>query len=128
MNSLCTFLNYHAVTISATADDSSKTTYTHNRTGQGSNRLTLKVSQFSRDSTPGHAHAVPIQKSFRYLGGWLNLHPDWAPSNKKLLSSINLQLRSLSSCKLTILEAALAATAVIKGKAGYYLQLLHLPR
>ena len=130
MDSLCTFLHYHAVTISATADDSSKTTYSHNRTGQGSSRLTLKVSQFSRDSTPGHAHAVPIcikttppYKSFRYLGGWLNLHLDWAPAKKKLISSINLQFRSLSSRKLTVLEAASAAATVIQGKAGYYLQL-----
>ncbi len=130
MNSLCAFLHYHAVTISATADDSSKTTYTHNRTGQEYSNLVLSVSQFSRDSTPGHSHSVPIDiktspssKPFRYLGGWVNLDLNWAPAKKKLLSSINLQLRSLSSRKLTILEAASAATTVIQGKAGYYLQL-----
>ena len=48
---------------------------------------------------------------------------DWAPAKKKLISSINLQLRSLFSRKLTILEAASAATTVIQGTAGFYLQL-----
>ncbi len=130
MAHLCAFLKYHAVTISATEDASSKTIYTHNRTGPGYKNLKLAVSQFSRSSTPGHAAsqkllipAAPADKPQRYLGGWFNLTLDWAKCKKKTLSSLNLQMASLGDKKLSLLEAASATSTIIQGRASYYLQL-----
>ena len=130
MSSLCAYLNYHAVTISATEDASSKTVYTHNRRDRRSKALTLRVSQFSRASTPGHASSrrlnipvTPPSENIKYLGGSFNLNLDWSKAKKDLLRSLNFHMTTLSSRKISLPEASLLATTVVQGKANYYLQL-----
>ena len=126
MTSLCAFLSYHGVTISQT-----KTVYTSRSTI----RLPLTARIFSRDSTPATIHHRtvdiehhPANKVIKYLGGGLSLDLDWANIFASTDSAITMDLKRLANRRLTLQQTMLVANTVIRGRAGFFLQLAPFPR
>ena len=126
MTSLCAFLSYHGVTISQT-----KTVYTSRSTI----RLPLTARIFSRDSTPANIYHRtvdiehhPANKVIKYLGGGLSLDLDWANIFASTDSAITMDLKRLANRRLTLQQAMLVANTVIRGRAGFFLQLAPFPR
>ena len=128
VDSLCSFLTFHGVSISATEDSSSKTVYVSSGV-----RRRLRVTQFSRDSRPGRVLAprtvlIPCQSPetvVTYLGGCLSLDLNWSNIRAHSTGVIDLELNKLRRKAFHLAEAALVSSAVTQGKAGFHLQVCH---
>ena len=138
MDSLCDFLKFHGVTLSA--DDKvslSKTKYiSHNPNAKKGDEIPrIKISCFNRDSRPGDIKRPKniVLKSlgksyiFIYLGGRLSLDLNWTKITQKSQKGISRELNRLKKKQLTLSAAEAVASSVILGKAGYLLQLAQFP-
>ena len=138
MDSLCDFLKYHGVTLSADGKVSkSKTKYiSHNPAARPSDPVPrIAISCYNRDSRkgdqkmPNNIILKSLGKSyiFVYLGGRLSLDLDWKKITALSAKGISRELNRLKRKNLTLSEAAAVASSVILGKAGYLLQLAQFP-
>ena len=138
MDSLCDFLKYHGVTLSADEKVSkSKTKYiSHNPAARPSDPAPrIAISCYNRDSRkgdqkrPNNIILKSLGKSyiFVYLGGRLSLDLDWKKITALSAKGISRELNRLKRKNLTLSEAAAVASSVILGKAGYLLQLAQFP-
>ena len=131
LSSLCEFLEYHGVTLSADADPLvSKTIYVSNRPSGP-----LLATVFDRSSRPGSIRPrtrVQVkcggsQTIFRYLGGFLSLDLNWSKLWPRSKRSIDFELDKLSRSRISLPELLLSIQYSILGKAGFFLQLCQFP-
>ena len=130
MSSLCEFLHYHGVTLSADSDPKkSKTVYCSPQ------NTPLVITSFNRDSRPGQFRPAnriilkPRKRShvFVYLGGRLSLDLDWPAIRAAARKGVDNQLRLIRRKRYSLSECATYASSVISGKAGYLLQVGQFP-
>ena len=138
MSSLCDFLKFHGVTLSADEKVSkSKTKYiSYNPQAKKSDPAPrIEISCYNRDSRKGDQKMAKkiilrsLGKSyiFVYLGGRLSLDLNWSKITDLASKGISRELNRLKKKNLTLSEAAAVASSVILGKAGYLLQLAQFP-
>lgn len=130
VSSLCDFLLYHGVTLSANSKvEDSKTHYVTNAKRYRS--LVLHLKCYNRKSTPDcivppERIALKARSSnaiLVYLGGRISLNLNWSKIREEARASIQRELNRLVKKKLTLCEAMSVSSSVVAGKAGYLLQL-----
>ena len=127
MTSLCDFLHYHGVTLSANAKaEDSKTHYVTN----AKKKEVLHLRCYNRKSSPGKI-LPPERIALRarasntilvYLGGHISLDLNWAAIRKVARQSLQVAINKLYNPKISLAEALARASSVVAGKAGYLLQ------
>jgi hypothetical protein len=138
MSSLCDFMKFHGVTLSANHKASeSKTKYVsyNPKAKKGDPIAHIDIRCFNRDSRldvplpTKHIRLQSLGRSyiFVYLGGRLFLDLNWTKITDLAQRGVSRELSRLKRKKLTLSEAAAVASSVILGKAGYLLQLAQFP-
>ena len=126
MTSLCAFLSFHGVTMKG-----EKTVYTSRTRGA---RPPLSLRVFQRDSTPTNIlHEViplkhhPSSKVLKYLGGGISLDLNWTNIINKTDAAVRLDLDTLSNRRISLQQTLVIANTVLRGRAGFFLQIAPFP-
>jgi hypothetical protein len=131
-------MKFHGVTLSANHKASeSKTKYVsyNPKAKKGDPIPHIDIRCFNRGSRPHkplptkHIRLQSLGRSyiFVYLGGRLSLDLNWTKITDLAQRGVSWELSRLKKKKITLSEAAVVASSVILGKAGYLLQLAQFP-